>query len=214
MPTCSLTLAVALLLPALALAAPQPSAAADDDPARQAERMRRLRLTRIVGLAEALDLDEAGALKLRETLAKSDEKRAPLLRQVHDSVRVLRAASRDEAGAAGQVDGAVQRLLEARAKLAQLDRELLAQVTQGATAARKARAVLFLARYARRAQAAAFAPARTYARPPYGPPSYTPPGAPPPAGPPQEIEPRNAPPGAPAPGSSGPQAEDWFSDTP
>ncbi|GEJ56684.1 hypothetical protein [Anaeromyxobacter diazotrophicus] len=238
MPTRSLTLAAALLLPALALAAPpRPPPAGAGDIADRAEQVKRQRLTRALGLAEALDLDEAGALKLRDTLAKHDEKRAPLQRQLQESLRTLRAAARGEGSQAAQVDGAVQRLAEVRAKLAQLDGELLGEVTRGATPARKARAALFLARPPSRpppgagptagaaAGPRAAAPPGPRGYPPRPPPSYTPapPGVPSqgpaPMGPPDEIEPPHAPPpggapAAPAPGVAGPEAEDWFSDSP
>ncbi len=237
MPTRSLILAAALLLPALALAAPPRAPTAGgpgDDPAQRAEQVKRARLARALGLAEALDLDEAGALKLRETLAKSDEKRAPLQQQVQESVRVLRAAGRGNGAAAGHVDAALQRLGEARQKLVQLDAELLAQVTQGATPARKARAALFLEQQGERSRneggagpgvpprAPGSPPAGGYgARPPpyYRQPAYTPPGVTPPGAPP-DYEPPAPPgnpsnPGPPAPGAGpadGPEAEDWFSD--
>lgn len=231
---------VLALLPTLASAAPQSPPArgagqAGDDAARAAQMQKRMRIARTLGLAEALDLDEAGALKLRETLAKSDEKRAPLQQQVQESVRVLRAAARGNGAAAGHVDAALQRLGEARQKLVQLDAELLAQLTQGATPARKARAALFLEQQGERSRneggagpgggpprAPGSPPAGGYgARPPpyYRQPAYTPPGVTPPGAPP-DYEPPAPPgnpsnPGPPAPGAGpadGPEAEDWFSD--
>ncbi|HET9595825.1 MAG TPA: periplasmic heavy metal sensor [Anaeromyxobacteraceae bacterium] len=155
--TLTLTLALALA-PALALAAPQQGnapaggpGARSDDPAAQERAMKRLRVARTVGLAEALDLDDAGALKLRDTLAQFDQRRAPLRQQLRDGGRILRDAARGDTAAAGQVDSALQRMRDARVQLQQIHGEMLAQVTQGMAAEKKARAALFLSRFHERA---------------------------------------------------------------
>jgi hypothetical protein len=149
-----LTLALALL-PALALAAPQqqatPPAGPGDDPAALDRAAKRLRVARTVGLAEALDLDDASALKVRDTLAQFDQKRAPLRQQLRDAGRILRDAARGDAAAAGQVDAALQKMRDARAQLQQLDAQMVTQVTQGMAPEKKARAALFLARFHERA---------------------------------------------------------------
>ncbi len=91
-----LTLMLALA-PALALAAQQQGAQQrgqdGDTPARQEQVQKRMRLARTLGLAEALDLDEAGALKMRDLIAKYDDRRTPLRKQVRDAVRTLRDAA-------------------------------------------------------------------------------------------------------------------------
>jgi hypothetical protein len=153
----SLTLLLALA-PAIALAAPQGGAPGRAPGARPGEpgagpehAEKRLRIARTVGLAEALDLDEAGALRVRDTLARFDARRAPLRKQARDAMAVLREAARGDAGAAGQVDGALSRLADARAQLQQVNAELFAQLTQGMSPDKKARAALFLARFQERA---------------------------------------------------------------
>ena len=154
-------LAVVLaLVPALALAAPPAASPSPghpgpgdraDDPGRQQRAEKRLRIARTVGLADALDLDEAGALRVRETLTRFDERRAPLRRQIQDSVRILRDAARGDSAAAAQVDSALARLRDARTQLQQVNAESLAQLTQGMSPEKKARAALFLARFQARA---------------------------------------------------------------
>jgi hypothetical protein len=154
------TLALALA-PALALAAPQqqgnapsgrPAAAAkSDDPAALERATKRLRVARTVGLAEALDLDDAAALKVRDTLAQFDQRRTPLRQQLRDSRRILRDAAQGDSAAAGQVDAALQKMRDARAQLQQLNADMLTQVTQGMAPEKKARAALFLARFHERA---------------------------------------------------------------
>jgi len=231
-----LILALALF-PALAAAQPaplRPTGAAAADGTRRDERQRRMRLERALGLAEALDLDEQGALKLRSTLARHDERRAPVERDVAEAVRTLRAAAAGEGVGAAQVDAAVQRLHDGRERLARLDVELLAELTSGVTPDRKARAALFLARFRPRAEparspgAGGYPPPRQPARPPGAtsmpdrPAGYGAPGTPPPppgaARPPvAQPMPGGTPPPPPAappypgPGGEGPELEDWFS---
>jgi len=147
------TLVALLLLPALALAeGPKkdqqpPAAAGQPDPARVEKRMR---LARTLGLAEALDLDTAQALKLGDTLARFDDRRKVARQQAMDATDVLRDAARGTATpkpTSAQVDGAIAKLLEARAQLQGIDREMLQAVTKDLSPEQKARAALFLGRF-------------------------------------------------------------------
>jgi hypothetical protein len=75
------------------------------------ERMeRRMRVARTLALAEALDLEPAAAVKLTEQLAKSDEKRAAVHKQLVDANQTL-AARRPAKVTAAEVDQAIQRML-------------------------------------------------------------------------------------------------------
>ncbi len=117
------------------------------DPARMEKRMR---LARTLGLAEALDLDAPAALKLGETIGKFDDRRVAARKTMHDSREVLRRAAQGEKVSAAEVDGAIQKALDARAQLAAVDRETVTAVTQGLSPEKKARAVLFLAKFQHR----------------------------------------------------------------
>jgi hypothetical protein len=117
------------------------------DPERMAKRMR---LARTLGLAEVLDLDAPAALKLNDSLAKLDDRRIAARKTMHDSREVLHRAAKGEKVAAADVDQAIQKALDARAQLQAVDRETVATVTQGLTPEKKARAVLFLARFQHR----------------------------------------------------------------
>ncbi len=144
------------LVPALALAQQPPpagrAAAPGSDDATRMERMqKRMRLARTLGLAEALDLDEAAAMKLRDVMARFDGRRAPISKQVRDDLRILRDAAGGDKAAAAQVDPAIQRLRDARAQLQKLDAEMFGQVSQGLSPEKKARAALFLSRFHERA---------------------------------------------------------------
>jgi len=144
------------LAPGLALAAPQNqpahARAGSDDASRIAQMQKRMRLARTLGLAEALDLDDAGAMRVRDVLARFDDRRAPLRKQLRDNIRVLRDAARGDKDALPQVDSALQKLRDARNQLQSLNGEMFQQLTQGLTPEKKARAALFLARFHEREQ--------------------------------------------------------------
>jgi hypothetical protein len=151
-------IAMMALLPALAVAAPQggpksggPPGPDVDDAARAQMMQKRMRVARTIALAEALDLDDAGAMRARDVMARFDERRAPLRTQIMEAVRVLQDAARGDKAAAGQVDQAVKRLRDARAQMQALDGEMFQQLTQGLSPEKKAKAALFLARFQHRA---------------------------------------------------------------
>jgi Spy/CpxP family protein refolding chaperone len=108
---------------------------------------RRAKLALTLGLAEALDLDEGQALKLREVVDRFAQKRQPLMQQQHDAMQVLRAAASAEKADAAAVDQAIGKLHEARAQLQALDKELVSAVTKDLAPQKKARAVLFFGRF-------------------------------------------------------------------
>ncbi len=130
------------LLPVLALAAPP-----DAPSPERAERMeKRVRMMRVVGLAEALELEPEQALKLADTMRQFDERRRPLRQQVRESAKVLKQAASGDASVQSQVDQAVQRAFDARAQLASLDKEMYQTLAKDLPPQQKARLALFLAR--------------------------------------------------------------------
>ena len=165
-------LAPALLLaPAVALAqgAPPPPKAPDaptgrlEQPQERWERVeRRIRLARALGLADALDLDEAQAARMNEVMVSFDAKRKPLLEQIRSQVRVLREAARPgrtgrdakvpppDPKLAGAVDQATAAIFDARGQLLALDREMLQTLSKGLSPEKKARMALFFARFRQR----------------------------------------------------------------
>jgi hypothetical protein len=149
------TLIALVLLPMAALAQGPAKDKAGPGPADgrrpDAEQMeKRMRLARTLGLAEALDLDTAQALKLGDTLAKFDDKRKAARKQGMDAREVLRKAAQGDKTAAGDVDGAINRLLDSRAQLQATDKEMLAAITKDLAPEQKARAALFLGRFRER----------------------------------------------------------------
>ncbi|MGC4000512.1 MAG: anti-sigma factor [Anaeromyxobacter sp.] len=108
----------------------------------QAEK--RMRLARTLGLAEALDLDTAQALKMGDTLEKYDARRKAVRQQAAEARDALRRAARGEKAAPADVDNAIKSLLAARDQLTAIDKEMLGAITKDLTPEKKARAALFL----------------------------------------------------------------------
>jgi len=123
-----------------------------DDPARFERIQKRIRLAATLGLSEAIDLDEKGAMRVRDIFVREGEKRVPLIRQIRDNMRIVRDAARGDQAAAGQVDVALGKLREARAQMQKLDEETFQQITSGLSPDKKARAAIFLARFRERAR--------------------------------------------------------------
>lgn len=113
---------------------------------RMEARAREARLMYVVAISEALGLNEAEALKLSEKLKVVEEKRLPLRKQMGEAMKTLRAAADGEQAALGQVDSAVQRVLDGRSQMAALDKELFATLSQGYTPQQRAKLALVLAR--------------------------------------------------------------------
>lgn len=146
--------ALALIAPLVGQAAPPaPGHGPGEGPgweARHDQVRKRARLARTLGLAEALDLSEAEALKMRDLLSRFDERRQPIHRQFHDAMAQVRKAARGDAAAQKSVDDALRRLREARGQLQALDDEMFQALSKDLTPERKARAALFLTRFRQR----------------------------------------------------------------
>ena len=110
---------------------------------------RRARLALTLGLATALDLDEAQALRLGDTVAKFTDRRRAIHEQTRDAHQTLRKAAQGEKVSAQEVDQAIAKVLDGRAQIQAVDRELLQAVTSGLPPDKKARAVLFLGKFQR-----------------------------------------------------------------
>jgi hypothetical protein len=120
------------------------------DPARREKMQRRMQLALTLGLAEALQLDDASALKVRGQIEKFTPRRMAAGAQMRDSVQVLRRSAKGDKVAAADVDAAITRLLDARAQMQVLDREVVVTITRDLPPEKRARAVLFLAKFHQR----------------------------------------------------------------
>lgn len=118
----------------------------DDRAERQEERARAARMMLLVAVAEALELSDAQALKLADKLKAVEEKRRPVREAMGEAMRQVKAAADGDAAALTSLDQNVQRVLDGRVQMAQLDKELFAMLSEGQPAVKKARLALVLAK--------------------------------------------------------------------
>src|SRR6516162_3042513 len=114
-------------IPLLALVASRDLDAQADSP-QNVQRQRaqsRMRMMRLVGLAEALGLDEAQALRIHETMRPFDERRGALEVENAGLAKLVKQAADGDAGALGQVDQALQRMFDNRAEIELINRQML-----------------------------------------------------------------------------------------
>ncbi|NOK22110.1 hypothetical protein [Corallococcus carmarthensis] len=141
-----MTWALAFALPVMALAQPMPKDPGARDPDRMARAEQRQRLRQVLELADSLELDSAQALKMDETLRRFEDRRRPLREQVRDSARILHQASQGDSAALSQVDTAAQKVFDARAQIAALDRELYQALAKDLPPQKRAKLAVVMAR--------------------------------------------------------------------
>lgn len=141
-----------------AFAAPPPGAGDKTGPAkwggggpegrgeRMEEREREARLMYVVAISEALDLGEADAIKLSEKIKGVEAKRRPLRQAMGEAMKSLRDAAEGDAAALPLVEANVQKVLDGRAQMAAMDKELFTTLAQGYPPQKRAKLALVLAR--------------------------------------------------------------------
>ncbi len=113
---------------------------------RMENREQKARLLYLVAISEALELSDADALKMSDKLKAIEEKRRPLRQQMGEAMKSLRDAAEGDQAALGQVDANVQRVLDGRAQMASMDKDMFTQLAQGLTPQKRAKLALVLAR--------------------------------------------------------------------
>lgn len=120
-----------------------------DDPA-QAERReqmdQRAQMMVTLQLAEALELDDAATLKLKQSIGQWDAQRAPLRQQMFELAQVLRRAAKGDTTAYGQVDASIQKIIDLRAQMQQIDQKMFQQLSLGLPPQKKAKLALAIAK--------------------------------------------------------------------
>lgn len=111
------------------------------------ERERKVRMMLVVGIADALSLTEAEALRLGEKIKGFEDRRRPVRESMHEAMKTLKAASDGDPAALPQVDASVQRVLDGRQQMAALDKEMFAGLSQGLTPQKRAQLAIFLAKF-------------------------------------------------------------------
>lgn len=140
----------AAVVSSLAFAAPPPAKwdeRGGDHAERKEEMAKKMHMLLVVGIADALALNESEALKLSDKLKGYEEKRRPVREAMGDSLRVLKSAADGDASATGQVDSAVQKLFDSRQQMAAMDKEMFAGLSQGLSPQKRAQLAVFLARF-------------------------------------------------------------------
>jgi hypothetical protein len=100
----------------------------------------------VVAASEALELNEAEALKLSEKVKSIEEKRSPIRQQMFAAMRDVKAAADGDAAALAQVDSNIQKVLDGRAQMAAMDKELFAFLAKDLSPQKKAKLALVLAK--------------------------------------------------------------------
>lgn len=110
------------------------------------DRERRARMVFVVAVAEALELSEAEALKLSEKVKTIEEKRRPVREGMFTAMREVKKAADGDSAALAQVDANIQKVLDGRAQMAAMDKELFAYLAKDLTPQKKAKLALVLAK--------------------------------------------------------------------
>lgn len=118
----------------------------DDSDERAEQRERRHRMMMVMGISDALELTEAETIKLSERMKAVHEKRQPVRKEMGEAMKALRDAAQGDQAALAKVDANVQKVLDGRAKMATLDKELFGQLAQGLNPQKKAKLALALGR--------------------------------------------------------------------
>jgi len=106
---------------------------------------RQVRMRQVVGLAEALELTEADALRVSQIIQSFQERRRPL--QVSESAKIIKRAADGDAAAIAQVDTALSQMFAARIQLTQLNQEMFNTLGQGLTPQQRAKMAIYFAKF-------------------------------------------------------------------
>jgi len=113
---------------------------------RMEDRAREMHLMYVVAISEALELTEPEAIKLSEKIKGVEERRRPLRQAMGEAMKSLRDAAEGDAAALPLVDANVQKVLDGRAQMAAMDKELFTTLAQGYAPQKRAKLALVLAR--------------------------------------------------------------------
>jgi hypothetical protein len=100
---------------------------------------RKAHMIRLVEIADALELSEEQALKLKTKLDQFDQKLKPLYAEMKAQAEVVHQAAQGEATAMDHVDAAILKIRALREQIRQLDEQLFDQLSKGLDHRHKAR---------------------------------------------------------------------------
>jgi hypothetical protein len=108
---------------------------------------RKLRILRLVGLADTLQLDESQALKMEQVTRPFDDRRRALETEIARWAELLKKASEGESAALSQVDQAISGILDARSQVQALNRELINALSRDLSPQQRAKMAIFFAQF-------------------------------------------------------------------
>jgi hypothetical protein len=147
------TLALIALLPAFALAQPRPGRGpgpgphGPPSPEERARIEKKMRVLRVVELAEQLDLDEKAALRMSEQMDKFVDQRRAIHDEQQKNRETIEKAAQGDAQAQKSLDAAVRGFIDNRRKMNQIDLDEWLALGQGLKPQQQARLALFLAEF-------------------------------------------------------------------
>jgi len=140
-----------IAISAIMIVAVAASAQLATPPAQVVQRQRALarqRLIKVVGLAEALELNEVQALRMADVMRRYDDRKAPLQVQNAELAKVIKRASEGDTAAVGQVDRAIQTISDNRVQVQQLDREMMDELGRNLSPQQRAKLMIFFVNFA------------------------------------------------------------------
>lgn len=131
------------IIPCGAMAGPAAHPIGEPAPSEIVEQ--RVRLTRSLGLAETLHLDEVQAGKMRALMARFDARCQPLRRRHQEVKGFVRRVANGERATVAQTEGAIRDLFDLEAQIHQVHREMFEEISKDLSPRESARAAVFLA---------------------------------------------------------------------
>ena len=108
---------------------------------------RQVRMRQVIGLAEALELTEADALRMSQIIQSFQQRRRPLQEQVSEAAKIVKRAADGDSSAVAQVDTALNQMFMARTQIIQLNQELFNTLGQGLTPQQRAKMAIYFAKF-------------------------------------------------------------------
>ncbi|MFT3840452.1 MAG: hypothetical protein QM723_25915 [Myxococcaceae bacterium] len=144
---CLLVSGVAFAANPVGKAQPQAPAQWNGGGERGEEMQRRMRMMLVVGLADALSLNEGEAIALADKIKVFDEQRAPVRESMKEAMKTLKSAADGDQAALGQVDNATQKIFDGRQQMAAIDKQMFQTISKDMQPQKRAQLAMFLAKF-------------------------------------------------------------------
>src|SRR5262249_30250130 len=143
---------VALLAIPLVTWGANPPTPAERAAANQKKVQNDLHLLRIIGLADALGLNEAEAMRLDRIMHPFDERKREVRAQINEAAKVIQRATEGDPSALSRVDQAMETVLSGRVLVAEIDKEMIQALSRELTPQQRAKMSVFFAKFGQQAK--------------------------------------------------------------